>query len=214
MIENNKNPVLLVHGIYNTSAKFNTMTNYLTHLGWSVHGVSLKPNNGDGHLEHLAEQVHDYINNNFDPQQPIDLIGFSMGGLVTRYYLQRLGGVEKVQRYINISTPNNGTITAYVLANPGIKQMRPNSQFLQDLNEDLEITLNKIDVTVIWTPYDLMIFPASSSKIAIGEEIKLPVLTHEQMVTNEKLLKTISDTLSKPLKISKYRLNCKKTKLL
>ncbi|WP_107668361.1 triacylglycerol lipase [Cyanothece sp. BG0011] len=203
MNKNNCNPVLLVHGIYNTSAKFNTMTTYLTNLGWSVHRLSLKPNNGDGHLEHLAQQVHDYIHNNFDPKQPIDLIGFSMGGLVTRYYLQRLGGVEKVQRYINISAPNNGTITAYALPNPGIKQMRPNSQFLQDLNKDLETTLTKIDVTVIWTPFDLMIFPASSSKIDIGEEIKLPVLIHEQMVTNQKLLKTISHTLSKPLKINK-----------
>ncbi len=202
MIGNHKNPVLLIHGIYNTSAKFNTMANYLTHLGWSVHRLSLKPNNGDGHLEHLAQQVHNYIDNNFDSEQPIDLIGFSMGGLVTRYYLQRLEGVKKVQRYINISTPNNGTITAYALPNPGIKQMRPNSQFLQDLNKDIETTLNKIDVTVIWTPYDLMIFPASSSKIAIGEEIKLPVLTHEQMVTHQKLLTTIADSLSKPLKIN------------
>lgn len=207
MNKNNRNPVLLVHGIYNTSAKFNTMASYLTNLGWSVHRLSLKPNNGDGHLEHLAQQVHNYINNNFNPEQPIDLVGFSMGGLVTRYYLQRLGGVKKVQRYINISAPNNGTITAYALPNPGIKQMRPNSQFLQDLNEDIETSLDKIDVTVIWTPFDLMIFPASSSKIAIGKEIKLPVLIHEQMVTHKKLLKTISDSLSKPLKINQTSTN-------
>ncbi|EAZ92266.1 esterase/lipase family protein [Crocosphaera chwakensis] len=203
MIGNHKNPVLLIHGIYNTSAKFNIMANYLTNLGWSVHRLSLKPNNGDGHLEHLAQQVHDYINDNFENNQPIDLIGFSMGGLVTRYYLQRLEGIKRVQRYINISTPNYGTITAYVLPNPGIKQMRPNSQFLQDLNKDIETTLNKIDVTVIWTPFDVMIFPASSSKIAIGEEIKLSILTHEQMVSHQKLLKTISDSLSKPLNINK-----------
>ena len=124
-----------------------------------------------------------------------------MGGLVTRYYLQRLGGVEKVPRYINISAPNNGTMTAYVLPNPGIKQMRPNSQFLQDLNKDIETTLNQIDVTVIWTPFDLMIFPPSSSKMGIGEEIKLPVLIHEQMVRHHQLLKTVSDSLSKPVKI-------------
>ncbi|MGK7957153.1 MAG: esterase/lipase family protein [Crocosphaera sp.] len=202
MNKNNRNPVLLVYGIYNTSAKFKTMKKYLTHLGWSVHCLSLKPNNGDAHLEYLAEQVNDYIDKNFSSQQPIDLIGFSMGGLVTRYYLQRLAGVEKVQRYINISAPNNGTITAYALPNPGIKQMRPNSQFLQDLNKDLETTLNEVDVTVIWTPFDLMILPASSSKITIGEEIKLPVLIHAQMVRDHKLLKTISDCLSKPLKIS------------
>ncbi len=201
MNQNNRNPVLLVHGIYNTSSKFNSMTKYLTNLGWDVHRLSLKPNNGNGHLEKLAQQVDNYVNNNFETKQPIDLVGFSMGGLVTRYYLQRLGGIEKVQRYINISAPNNGTMTAYVLPNAGIKQMRPNSQFLQDLNKDIEATLNQIDVTVIWTPYDLMIFPASSSRIGIGEEIKLPVLIHEQMVRHHQLLKTVSNCLSKPLKI-------------
>ncbi|MDJ0843228.1 esterase/lipase family protein [Crocosphaera sp.] len=201
-MKNKRNPVLLIHGIYDTYAKFNTMKKYLTNLGWSVHCFSLKPNNGNGHLEYLAEQVDDYINNNFYSEQVIDLIGFSMGGLVTRYYLQRLGGVERVQRYINISAPNNGTITAYALPNPGIKQMRPNSKFLEDLNQDVATTLNKINVTVIWTPYDLMILPASSSKIGIGEEIQLPVLIHGQMVRDHKLLKTISDCLSKPLKIS------------
>ena len=201
MNHNNRNPVLLIHGIYNTSAKFNRMTKYLTNLGWEVHRLSLNPNNGNGHLEQLAQQVDNYVNNNFFPKQPIDLVGFSMGGLVTRYYLQRLGGIKKVQRYINISAPNNGTMTAYVLPNPGIKQMRPNSQFLQDLNKDIETTLNQIDVTVIWTPFDLMIFPPSSSKMGIGEEIKLPVLIHEQMVRHLQLLKTVSDSLSKPVKI-------------
>ncbi|MDJ0581908.1 alpha/beta fold hydrolase [Crocosphaera sp.] len=201
MNQNNRNPVLLIYGIYNTSARFKAMKKYLTNLGWSVHCLSLKPNNGNAHLETLAQQVDNYVNKNFDPKQPIDLVGFSMGGLVTRYYLQRLGGVEKVQRYINISAPNNGTRTAYLLPNPGIKQMRPNSQFLQELNKDIETTLDKIDVTVIWTPYDLMIFPPSSSKMGIGEEIKLPVLIHRQMVTHHQILKTVSDSLSKPVKI-------------
>ncbi|MEL4898153.1 esterase/lipase family protein [Crocosphaera sp. Alani8] len=202
MDANNRNPVLLVHGIYNTSAKFNRMTKYLTNLGWVVHRLSLKPNNGNGHLEKLAQQVNDYVNNNFDRKQPIDLVGFSMGGLVTRYYLQRLGGIRKVQRYINISAPNHGTVTAYILPNPGIKQMRPKSQFLQDLNKDVKTTLDSIDVTVIWTPFDLMIFPPSSSKMGIGKEIKLPIPIHEQMVKHNQILKTISDCLSQPLKIN------------
>ncbi|HAC65300.1 MAG TPA: lipase [Cyanothece sp. UBA12306] len=192
----NRNPLVLVHGIYDTEAKFNTMNRYLTNLGWSVHCINLKPNNGDGHLEHLAEQVANYINHTFASEQPIDLIGFSMGGLVTRYYLQRLRGVDKVHRYISISAPNNGTFTAYALPHPGIKQMRPNSQFLQELNQDIEATLNKINITIVWTPYDLMIVPAHSSQLNIGKEIKLPVLVHEWMVKDRRILEVISEVLS------------------
>lgn len=203
-----RNPVLLVHGLYDTLAKFNTMTTYLNNLGWSVHRLNLKPNNGDSHLEHLAEQVADYINNTFTPKQPIDLIGFSMGGVVTRYYLQRLGGVNRVHRYISISAPNNGTLTAYALQSPGIKQMRPNSEFLQNLNQDIAEKLENINVTVIWTPYDLMILPANSSRIKVGKEIQCPVLVHEWMVRDRRTLETISQALSEPIKSHiKYRFN-------
>ena len=79
--------------------------------------------------------------------------------------------------------------------------MRPNSQFLQDLNKDIETTLNKIEVTVIWTPYDFIIFPPSSSQMGIGEEIKIPILIHRQMLGHPQLLKTVSDSLSKPVKL-------------
>lgn len=206
MSNHHRNPVVLVHGIYNTVAKFNTMAHYLKNLGFSVHRFNLQPNNGDGHLEALAEQVDDYINNTFSSQQPIDLIGFSMGGLITRYYLQRLNGIERVHRYINISAPNNGTLTAYARSRPGIRQMRPNSQFLQDLNQDIVDSLMKINVTVIWTPYDLMIFPAYSSKIKVGEEIKLPIFSHEWMVRDPRLLQVVSQVLSRPVK-SKYQVN-------
>ncbi|MEA5534209.1 esterase/lipase family protein [Crocosphaera sp. XPORK-15E] len=203
MNHNQRNPVLLVHGLYNTVNKFNTMTNYLTNLGWSVHSFNLQPNNGDGHLDILAEQVNHYINNNFEPNQPLDLIGFSMGGIITRYYLQRLGGIDRVHRYISISAPNNGTLTAYALSRPGIKQMRPNSQFLQDLNKDIHETLSHLNITIIWTPYDLMIFPAHSSKINLGTEIKIPVFSHEWMVRDTRLLNILSQSLSQSVTMVK-----------
>lgn len=199
MNEHQRNPVILVHGIYNTIAKFNTMAHYLENLGYSVHRFNLKPNNGKGCLETLAEQVNHYINHTFLPKQPIDLIGFSMGGLITRYYLQRLGGINRVHRYINIAAPNQGTLTAYTLPHIGIKQMRPNSQFLQDLNKDVVESLTKINVTIIWTPYDLMIFPAHRSRMKVGTEIKLPILSHEWMVRDTRLLKAISQALSQPV---------------
>ena len=81
----------------------------------------------------------DYIARHFDPEQPLDLVGFSMGGIVSRYYIQRLGGIERVQRYVNISAPNNGTWTAYLLSRLGCVQMRPESEFLRDLNRDCQM---------------------------------------------------------------------------
>ena len=168
-------------------------------LGWSVHSINLTPNTGTLGLEKLAVQVAEYIESIFEPEHPIDLIGFSMGGIVTRYYLQRLGGISRVHRYISIAAPNHGTLSAYLLPLPGIAQMRPDSPLLQDLNSDRG-EMEKINSTVIWTPYDLMIFPASSSSINVGKEVMLPVLLHGLMPSDSKVLSAVTTALCEPLK--------------
>jgi triacylglycerol lipase len=193
------NPVVLVHGFLDTIAVFEPMTQYLTRQGWSVHGFDLVPNYGYTKLETLACQVAGYIENNFEPDTSIDLIGFSMGGIVTRYYLQRLGGIDRVQRYINISAPNRGTLTAYSLPLMGVRQMCPNSQLLADLNRDCHQSLGQIKTTFIWTPYDLMIVPPASTCLGVGKEITLPVLFHAWMVKDAKVLRAVKEALQEPV---------------
>lgn len=155
-------PILFVHGIWDTGKVFRRLSKHLEKQGWKTHALSLKPNNGDKELNILAEQVSDYVETNFSPDEKFHLIAFSMGGLVSRYYIQRLGGIHRVQKFLTISTPHNGTWTAYCVNNPGSKQMRPNSKFLSDLNSDADM-LKQLHFTSLWTPFDLMIVPATSS---------------------------------------------------
>ncbi|MEA5582089.1 triacylglycerol lipase [Nodularia harveyana UHCC-0300] len=194
-----RNSVLLIHGIDDTGAVFNQMTSYLKQLGWSVYTLNLIPNNGAVSLDILAQQVANYVTNTFPPEQPIDLIGFSMGGIVSRYYVQRLGGINRVQRFITISAPHHGTVTAYASQRPGCLQMRRNSQFIKDLNADATI-LDQLNFTSIWTPYDLMIVPAKSSQMPLGKEVLLPVMLHSWMLTDSRCLATVASALTEPIK--------------
>jgi len=191
---NKPNPVLLIHGIFDTVQKFDKMSGYLKKLGWEVYSLNLVPNYGILGLDKLAEQVANYVDKTFPANQPIDLIGFSMGGIVSRYYVQRLGGINKVKRFITISSPHNGTLTGYALNLAAPKQMRPKSNFLESLNQDIDL-LEKINFTSIWTPYDAMILPARSSQIPVGRDIRIDVLLHAWMVSDEKVLKVVVDEL-------------------
>jgi triacylglycerol lipase len=193
-----RNPILLVHGLMDTSHKMRKISSHLQDLGWQVWDIDLRANNGDTRLEILAGQVADLVDRTFVPHQPIDLLGFSMGGLVTRYYLQRLGGIDHVQRYITISAPHQGTIAAYFSTRPGCVQMRPQSDFMRDLNRDVD-RLDQLNFTSVWTPFDLIILPPSSSQIGIGTERSIPVLTHPLMVTDRRVLNTIVEALSQPI---------------
>jgi triacylglycerol lipase len=195
-----KNPVVLVHGITDKNTIFQEMSDYLTNLGWSVHSINLSPNDGSEKLEALAAQVARYIDQVFLKDRFIDLVGFSMGGLVTRYYLQRLGGIKRVQRYISISAPNHGTITAYSLPYEGVLEMRPRSEFLEDLERDSTDCLSKINCTTIWTPFDLMIVPPESSIIVPSKQFQVPVLVHAWMVKDARVLKLVKEALLEPIR--------------
>lgn len=193
-----RNPVLLVHGIFRRKTVFNRMSIYLSSLGWEVHSFDLKPSNARLGLDKLAEQISAYITHHFAPNQPIDLVGLSMGGLVSRYYVQRLRGNERVKRFVTIASPHYGTWLAYTLPFIGCIQMRPGSVFLQDLNRDLEI-LAKVNFTSIWTPYDFVIVPAQSCRLGIGQEIKLPIFAHAMMVRDKRTLQALVQALSLPI---------------
>jgi triacylglycerol esterase/lipase EstA (alpha/beta hydrolase family) len=72
--------------------------------------------------------------------------------------------------------------------------MRPNSDFLKDLNSDVQM-LKQIDFTSIWTPYDLMILPATSSQLDIGKEVTVPVVLHPLMLTDVGTLEIVAKAL-------------------
>lgn len=92
----------------------NRMRRWLVRRGWNVFVITLTPSDGTVSLGQLAEQVTSYIEENFSAGCKIDIVIYSMGGLVCRDYVQRLNGEERVDRLITISTPHHGTRLAYL----------------------------------------------------------------------------------------------------
>src|SRR5262249_46604110 len=156
--------------IWKDRSAFRRMGRHLEKQGFSVHPIDLVPNDGSAGIDELAGQVKTFIDTSFPDGSPIDLLGFSMGGVVSRYYVQRLGGIERVRRFITISSPHHGTHWARARDLPGYLHMRPDSPLLADLNRDVDM-LSRLNFTSMWTPLDLMIVPPQSSRLPVGEEI-------------------------------------------
>ena len=62
-----RNPILLVHGLMDTSYKMRKISSYLRNLGWEVFDIDLTANNGATRLEILAGQVADLVDRTFAP---------------------------------------------------------------------------------------------------------------------------------------------------
>jgi pimeloyl-ACP methyl ester carboxylesterase len=90
---------------------------------------------------------------------PVNLIGYSMGGLVIREAL-RQSPESKVKKVALLNAPNHGSAAAFFVPLSACREMRPGSAFLRQLNA----APWTYPTLVTWCPYDLMVFPGSSGR--------------------------------------------------
>ncbi len=187
---------VLVHGIFEDGSKFSKMRERLESHGIRCLVPKLYYQDGTNGLDFLAAHLKSDIDREFGPDKRIIVIGFSMGGLVTRHYLQNLGGADRCATFISISSPHHGTKVAYTYASKGVVQMRPGSDFLAAL-EKTESRLGSIPVVSYRTPMDLMILPAESSVWDRAENLEFNVPLHPLMLRSEKVIADIERRILK-----------------
>lgn len=170
------------------------MKRALTSRGYQVHAINLKPNDASISFEAMARQLESYVDANVPAGEKCDIVAFSMGGLVSRYYIQKLGGYQRVRRFVTISSPNHGTLWAYLSGRTGVKEMRPASTMLQELNGDVS-KLEPLHYTSIYTPLDLTIVPSGSSRMAVARNVVSWVPLHALMVSMPGPIREVENAL-------------------
>ncbi len=185
---------ILVPGFGDDTGILRGLERYLREAGVAAYAISPQPSNGAVGIEVLAQQLATTIKQQFSATTRLNLIGFSMGGLICRSYLQQCGGVARTERLITVATPHQGTWTAYTYNRPACVQMRPGSAFLAALNRDLT-ALQQVHFTSIWTPLDLTILPATSSYLPVGEMIQVWSPFHYTLLLDPRILQIIATRL-------------------
>lgn len=196
-------PTILVPGFSDDARCLRTLEGFLQREGIPAYTISPQPSDGRVGIEVLAERLAAAIAERFSSATPLNLVGFSMGGLICRSYIQQVGGIRQTERLLTIATPHQGTWTAYTYDRPACIQMRPGSHFLTELNRDLA-PLQNINFTSIWTPLDLMIVPATSSYLPVGEMVPIFSPFHRTLVIDSRILRTVATYLRKPYTRAAY----------
>lgn len=188
---------ILVPGFGDDTGILRSLERYLQGAGVAAYAISPQPSNGTVGIEILAQRLAATIEAQFPADTTLNLVGFSMGGLICRSYLQQYGGAACAERLITVATPHQGTWSSYIYNRPACIQMRPGSQFLANLNQDLS-ALQPLNVTSIWTPFDLTILPATSSYLPIGEMIQVWSPFHYTLLFDPRILQLIASRLREP----------------
>ena len=161
--------VVLVHGFGDTGRLFRRLWRHLEARGHLCQAPTLHPRDGALGMEDLSGKLESFIRANVARGAPVALVGFSMGAVVARHYLQARGGAGRASAFFSIAGPHRGTLSAYFHGGAGVRQMRPGSAFLRDLQAGAG-ALRGLPVFTYRTPFDLMVVPSRSSRIAAAPE--------------------------------------------
>jgi triacylglycerol lipase len=183
-------PVLLVPGFLDGPGSFAVLARRLEREGFETHAVRLSPRLANCSLHHFARQLGEAA----EPFGDIDVVGFSMGGLVSRLWVQRHGGAAKVNRLITLASPHNGSKVAHLVPQQSAREMRPGSDLLQDLQRDVEM-LEDVQVASLWTPYDFTVLPGSSGDLPVGRSEPMPVAMHRLMLLDKRVAARVAELL-------------------
>ncbi|MEU3946090.1 alpha/beta fold hydrolase [Streptomyces sp. NPDC029526] len=130
-----KPPVVLLHGFIDNRSVFLLLRRSLAQHGrQQIESLNYSPLTCDirtaaellgRHIEEVCERTG---------SDRVDVVGHSLGGLIARYYVQRLGGDTRVRTLVTLGTPHSGTRVAPLAnAHPIVRQMRPGSEVLEEL---------------------------------------------------------------------------------
>ena len=181
----NKRPIFLIHGLWNNPKLFDKLIEKINEDEYRIYRPHLPHNFGKTSLRQLAIDLNSKIDELVGPSIDIDLVGFSMGGLISRVWLQNYNGFLRTKRFFSIGTPHLGTYTAQFIPSfpmHGLADMKRGSRLLSQLNNDLT-SLKKVECISFFTKWDLMSFPGWQAKLSIGDSYHLPVLTHKELIT-------------------------------
>lgn len=191
---------MLVHGLWDDPRLFRRLQERLAGRRPDLFVPHLPHRLGATPLLTLAQRLGAQVNGRYGPSTPIDLLGFSMGGVIARTWIQRLGGHRRTRRFYSVASPQRGTFIAqpwprWLLA--GIADMKCGSPLLRLLNDDLS-SLEGVECHSYVGRFDHMVVPARSCLLPVGSRTLLPPWNHRNLVRDPRALDPIVEDLLRP----------------
>ncbi|MCT2590430.1 alpha/beta fold hydrolase [Streptomyces sp. N2-109] len=185
-------PVVLVHGtFFNLGANWPVLAPKLANEGYCVYAFNYGMNHlslgrvgGLDHIRDSARTMRTFVDKVLDAtgSEQVDVVGHSQGGLLPHYYIEKLGGADKVDEFIGMAPSNHGTDLSGLVSlgrqlnllgfvngllgrtAPGMVDQEVGSDFQRELfgNGD---TVPGPEYTVISTKHDRVVTPYRNQQL-------------------------------------------------
>ena len=198
-VEAAETPILLVHGIIDNHAIFTVMDRALRRRGFqtlATYDYGLFTQNIPRAAQRLGEAIEQL--SVATGYERIHVIGHSLGGLIARYFVQRLGGDSRVHTLVTLGTPHQGTQLAWAASLlPLVRQLTPGSPVIRELAEPAQGCRTRF--IAFFSDIDHLVVPGRNARIDHPDlnvqNIAALGVGHLSMPNNRKIAFTIAQAL-------------------
>ncbi|MEU6761485.1 alpha/beta fold hydrolase [Streptomyces sp. NPDC046853] len=195
-------PVVLLHGFIDNRSVFVLLRRSLAqHGGQHVESLNYSPLTCDirtaaellgRHIEEICERTGHH---------QVDIVGHSLGGLIARYYAQRLGGDARVRTLVTLGTPHEGTrVVPLADAHPIVRQMRPGSDVIEELREPAPECRTRF--VSFWSDLDQLMAPLETACVnhpdLIAQNVRVSGIGHLALPVHPAVAAGIRQALDLP----------------
>ncbi len=190
-------PLILVHGLWDNPNVFSDLVRKLEGYDMPLMTPHLPHRLGRVPLKRLAQNLNVQIIERWGIETCVDILGFSMGGLISRIWLQQLGGSRRTHRFISVGCPHRGTYTAQLVPSwllPGVADMKRGSPLISELDNDL-LSIGDVTCSSFFSYWDLMVIPGWEAVLPMGEQRPLSVRSHRNLISHPVALDTLVNVI-------------------
>jgi len=199
-------PVILVHGLFAPRVSMLPFQWALERAGLEAYTVRL-PLLNMAAVETSASLLSARVDQVLDSgvHERCDIVGMSLGGLISLHYLIELGGAERVRRMITLGTPVRGSWSAVAAVAtigpccPAARQCLPGSDFLTSL-EDKGLP-DGPEIIAVYGSFD-PVAPKSRCTIPGIRNIEIRTIpqpfAHQSLIASPAAVKTLIELLKEP----------------
>ncbi len=192
-------PIILVHGLVDNRSIFTLLRRALQRRGFgrvitlNYSLLTMDVRSVAARLEQLVERTCEETG-----YERVHVVGHSMGGLIARYYVQRMGGDARVHTLCTLGTPHGGTQSAHLIPQRLVKQLRPGSDIIAELAEPAPGIRTRF--VAFWSDMDQLIMPKQSAQIEhpdlLARNVPLRGVGHMSLPIDGRVVREITTLLA------------------
>jgi pimeloyl-ACP methyl ester carboxylesterase len=193
-------PILLVHGMVDNRSIFTFLRRALRRHGFGrvcTLNYSIFTSDVRTAARDLGRRIEELCRET--GYDRVHVVGHSMGGVIARYYVQRLGGDERVHTVVTMGSPHGGTEVARLLPTQLARQLRPGSDVVAELAEPAPGCRTRF--VAIWSDLDQLMLPIRSARIdhpdLAARNVHVPDVGHMSLPVHGPVIREVVATLSR-----------------